>query len=391
MEEEFDEKTAFETDKMTRNWYHACMNETRIEEVGLNPLLDSLKSLGGWPVLEQEKKDYASFKWFEQVRLLNKEGQSIKTVMNHDIDVDNKNSSYMVLRLGQPILGLNRKHLLNGFNDTYVKNYYQYMVDAAVLLGGNRSRALSDLKKSLLFEVELANLSASKKERRSPNKFFIPVTLKELDNDTFTLQGISQPQSWLDYFRGLIQDSFRFTSGNLEYIDNRIDIEEDEVIIIRNPEYFINVLKLINRTEPRIVANYMSWRVVKASMSYLSKDARDIKKKYPMINGEEEETETRWKQCVKSAGFNQYMYDKGAAAASSMYVRRYFKKEHKAVVLQIIHYIRKSFKSIIDNASWMDDSTKLKAKAKLNNMKQIIGYVDEIINYDLMNNLHKGV
>jgi len=32
--------------------YHACMNEPKIEEVGLQPLLDKLHSMGGWPLLE---------------------------------------------------------------------------------------------------------------------------------------------------------------------------------------------------------------------------------------------------------------------------------------------------------------------------------------------------
>ena len=35
-----------------RSVYHACMNEPLIEEIGLQPLKDKLRSMGGWPVLE---------------------------------------------------------------------------------------------------------------------------------------------------------------------------------------------------------------------------------------------------------------------------------------------------------------------------------------------------
>ena len=40
------------TCSQVRSVYHACMNEPLIEEIGLQPLKDKLKSMGGWPVLE---------------------------------------------------------------------------------------------------------------------------------------------------------------------------------------------------------------------------------------------------------------------------------------------------------------------------------------------------
>ena len=109
------------------------------------------------------------------------------------------------------------------------------------------------------------------------------------------------------------------------------------------------------------------------------------------INGLKDGTTTRWKKCVESSGFNQYLYTEGAAAASSMYVRRYFQKQDKSKVLEIIRYIRQSFRSMIDNSSWMDEDTKINAKKKLNNMKEIVGYVDELLNGELMKRLHKGI
>lgn len=391
MEEESNDTAVFKTDEMTRNWYQACMNETRIEELGLNPLLDSLENVGGWPVLEQSENDYCSFQWFEQVKRLSREGHSIKTIMNHDIEVDNMNSSYMVFRLGQPNLGLNRKYLIMGLKDEKVQNYFQYMVDAAVLLGANKSMAIDDLKRSLLFEIKLARLLASRTERRGPNKFFVPVSVKELDNDKFDLRGISQPQSWHCYIQGLLHDASGFSQGKLNERNDSTDIKNDEMIIIRNPEYFIKVLKLINQTEPRVVANYMGWRVVMDSMRYLNKDAQNIKMRYDKISVSKDGTRARWKKCVESAGFNQYLYTKGAAAASSMYVRRYFQKQDKNKVLEMIQYIRKSFRSMIDNSSWMDEDTKINAKMKLNNMKEIVGYVDELLDDDLMESLHQGM
>ena len=161
--DEKDDSTPFETDKLVKKWYRVCINETRIETLGVKPLLNSLDILGGWPVLENlDENSYESFKWYDQVRKLAKEGFSINTVMKHKIGADDRNNSYRVLKLDQPKLGLDREYLIAGFDDQYVQHYYHYMIDAAVLLGANKTKAMMELKESLLFEIALANISTSK-------------------------------------------------------------------------------------------------------------------------------------------------------------------------------------------------------------------------------------
>ena len=231
-------------------------------------------------------------------------------------------------------------------------------------------------------------MSTPKSERRDKNKLYHPATLKDLDDDKYGLQGVAQPASWIDYFRQIVQDASKSNPGSKT--EEGVVVNENEKIIIRNPEYFKKVLKLIDETDPKIVANYMSWRVVKTSMKYLNQAAQDIKQKYDKAKTGQEEKKATWKRCVKSSGFNQYKYNKGAGAASSMYVRRYFKPEEKKVMLEMLSYIRKSFKAIIDSASWMDESTKTEARKKLDKMGQIIAYADEVIDENLINKLHQG-
>ena len=231
-------------------------------------------------------------------------------------------------------------------------------------------------------------MSAPKSERRDKNKLYHPATLKELDDDKYDLKGVSQPSSWVDYFQKFLQGASKFNPGSKT--EEGIVVDENEKIIIRNPQYFKDVLKLMNETDPKIIANYMAWRVVKTSMKYLNKAAQDIKQKYDKAKTGQEEKKATWKLCVKSSGFNQYEYKKGAGAASSMYVRRYFKPKEKEVMLEMIDYIRKSFKSMVDTSSWMDENTKIEAIKKLDKMGQIIAYANEIIDENLMENLHEG-
>jgi neprilysin len=50
--------------------------------------------------------------------------------------------------------------LVKGMTDKVVSAYYSYMVDLAVLFGADRSKAETELKESLNFEMALANVSS---------------------------------------------------------------------------------------------------------------------------------------------------------------------------------------------------------------------------------------
>ena len=63
-----------------------------------------------------------------------------------------------MLQLDEPNLGLSREYLTKGFDDEIVQAYYSFMVDIAVMLGAKKDRAMTELKKSLHFEMKLAEV-----------------------------------------------------------------------------------------------------------------------------------------------------------------------------------------------------------------------------------------
>lgn len=48
--------------------------------------------------------------------------------------------------------------LIKGIEDTNVRAYYDFMVDAAVIFGANKTDAEQELLDSLKFEIELAKV-----------------------------------------------------------------------------------------------------------------------------------------------------------------------------------------------------------------------------------------
>lgn len=51
---------------------------------------------------------------------------------------------------------------MKGVEDPIVKAYHEYMVDLAVILGAERTRAEAELFESLNFEIALANVHKKK-------------------------------------------------------------------------------------------------------------------------------------------------------------------------------------------------------------------------------------
>ena len=62
-----------------------------------------------------------------------------------------------------------------------------------------------------------------------------------------------------------------------------------------------------------------------------------------------------------------------------MYVTKYFNRDAKAAMDEMVRDIRKEFDQILDEIDWMDDKTKERAKKKLSTMKEYIGYPQEIM------------
>ncbi len=106
--------------RMARDVYRSCMDKERIEEAGTRPLIGILKRLGGWPVLHRDWND-TGYVWYEQVYRLRKAGYSVDYFVDFSVTTDLKNSSWRVLDLDQPGLGLSREYLIKGVDDEDVQ------------------------------------------------------------------------------------------------------------------------------------------------------------------------------------------------------------------------------------------------------------------------------
>ncbi|CAK9798490.1 Nep2 [Anthophora plagiata] len=338
--------------RLAKNLYKACMNKTIIEQQGLDPLLNILQTLGGWPVLEEDNWNENSFNWKESVYKFRKMGYSVDYFIDFSVGVDLKNSTKRIIDLDQASLGLSREYLSKGFEDKIVQAYYSYMVDIAVILGANKTVAKSELRESLDFEMKLANISLPNEKRRNATLLYNPMTVRELSK---TYPSIP----WKEYFNALLQPS--------------VQVDEEEVVIVSVPSYITSLEKLLATIPKRVQANYVMWRAAAASVSYLTDDIRKRQLQYSTALSGKTEREPRWKECVDTVSGSL------ATSVGAMYVRKYFKEDAKKNAMEMVADIREEFTKILQKIDWMDDETRKSALKKAASMSSHIAYPDELL------------
>ena len=162
------------------------------------------------------------------------------------------NSNRKILTLDELWLGLSRDYLIKGLQDTDVQDYYNQMVSMAVLLGAEEDTAKQEMEEALKVEIQMAELMLPEEDRRDIIDLYLhnTMTLKEV-------QKLYPNLPLLDYINGLM-------------LSQPVNIAEDELIMVADPKYVLQVRELLAKVPARVQANYMVWRIVQGSMWLLN-------------------------------------------------------------------------------------------------------------------------
>uniref|UniRef100_A0A8C6GSR2 Peptidase M13 N-terminal domain-containing protein n=1 Tax=Mus spicilegus TaxID=10103 RepID=A0A8C6GSR2_MUSSI len=242
--------------------YSSCMNEKAIEKADAKPLLHILRhSPFRWPVLEANigpEGVWSERKFSLLQTLATFRGQYSNSVfIRLYVSPDDKASNEHILKLDQATLSLAvREDFLD--NTTEAKSYrdalYKFMVDTAVLLGANSSRAEHDMKSVLRLEIKIAEIMIPH-ENRTSEAMYNKMNISELS--------AMIPQfDWLGYIK--------------KVIDTRLyphlkDIGPSENVVVRVPQYFKDLFRILGAERKKTIANYLVWRMVYSRIPNLSR------------------------------------------------------------------------------------------------------------------------
>ncbi|XP_057330759.1 neprilysin-2-like [Microplitis mediator] len=350
--------------RLAKTLYSSCMNKTYIEEQGYAPLMDILKKLGGWPVLEGDTWNDHESDWTTIVSNLRKLGYSLNTLLGFSINLDRANSSRRVIYLDDPVLGLTRLYLVRGFKGHIIEEYYRYMVDIAVILGADRRRAEKELMDSLEFEMKLAKISLPGIFQRNATLLHNPMTVAELSNAYPSI-------SWKKYFNRVLEPFYQF--------------DDNDTVIVSSPLFMSNFEQLMKVTSKRIQTNYLIWRAIASTVEYLNDEIRKRQLEFNEVLNGETDRGPRWKECV--ATVTRML----PISIGAMYVRNYFNKDARENARDMILDIRDQFMKTLKTVDWMDEETRKHALDKVASMTIYIAYPDELLNDTKLDGLYKNL
>uniref|UniRef100_UPI0037E91C72 phosphate-regulating neutral endopeptidase PHEX n=1 Tax=Semicossyphus pulcher TaxID=241346 RepID=UPI0037E91C72 len=350
--------------------YRSCLNETILEQMDAKPMLKTLRQPEfRWPVVGEglggdyqwSEKQWSLLKTLAEMR--NQHSKSV--LIRLYVSPDDKNSSHYVIKLDQASLSLpSREDYITNTSSAraYRAALLSLMVDTAVMLGAPEKAAVTQMEKALAFETKLAHILIPY-ENRTSESMYNRHTLSRLQRTI--------PQfDWLGFVKAVVESKD----------DPARSISSSEPVIVRAPQYFKELVKLINSTDPRTVANYVQWRTVFSRITTLSRRFLYRYLDYARVTTGTTSLTPRWDKCVN------YVENSLVYATGRLFVNTHFQEDKKHMMEELIEGVRWAFIDMLEKEnSWMDQPTKTRAIEKAHAVLAKVGYPEFILNDTYLN------
>lgn len=269
------------------------------------------------------------------------------------VGADAKNSNMNAAYLSPGQLGLpDRDYYVADDPDSKKKRaqYLDHITRMLQFLGDSEEEAALNAKKILAFETAMAEPRLDKVERRDARKTYNPMSISQLQNTT---PGIN----WNKFF-------------------GEIGATELDTVIVRQPKYMASLQSMLSVSNLSDWKEYLRWTLFNDAAGTLTTDIERANWEFysKTLRGAKEQLPRNERALATINGTV-------GEALGKLYVEKHFPAEAKKKAEEMIQNVVKAFETRIDNLTWMSDSTKIKAKEKLNTTTIKVGYPDEWKDY----------
>tara|TARA_S200000501_G_C20854956_1_gene757359 strand:- start:540 stop:2624 length:2085 start_codon:yes stop_codon:yes gene_type:complete len=266
------------------------------------------------------------------------------------VSTDKKNSMKHSAYLYGGNLGLPDRdyYLLESFSD--IRDKYLLHVSRMFKFLGYQDNICEEYAKIILeFETKIASSKMDKVERRDPSKTYNP-------------RSISEIKAMLPMFDW---DKYLYNIG----------IKPD-TIIVSDLNYFKTLGQILDANNISEWQIYFKWGILNSSASMLTEEIEIANWEFysKTLRGAQKQ-KPRNERAISSLNWSI------GQAIGKLYVAKKFPPEAKANAQEMIDNIIEAFKARIQNLTWMNDDTKIKAIDKLEKITVKIGYPDEWKDY----------
>lgn len=322
------------------DFYASAMNTEILEKKKFAPIEEDLKSIAALESSEELVKLVAEF---------HKKG--VGSFFGSGVDADAKDSSIYAFQLGQGGLSLpDRDYYLK---DSFAKQkqaYLEHVEKMFVLLGEPQETAKKDAKTVLDVETDMAQASRSRVDLRDPIKNYNKVKTADLISE-------NKDFPWTIYLK-------------------ERGIENISYAVVGQPEYLTALNKLIKSRNLSDLKTYLRWKVLHNAAPCLHEAAESETFNFfgKTLSGQEKQ-EPRWKRSSK------VIDGEIGEALGQLYVEKYFTKEAKERMAELVANLRTVFKEHLERLEWMGDETRKKAMLKFERFVQKIGCPEKFRDY----------
>jgi putative endopeptidase len=328
------------------DFYYTGLDSADIEKAGISPLQEQL-------TLIDNAKNTSDI--LNAAAILTTTGS--RNILGMRIDQDDKNSTKMMVQLGQTGLGLpNRDYYFKTDGRTSrIRTDYstKYLPTLLKLSGWDDAKATAGAKSSYDIEKFLADSSRKLEDLRDPYKNYNKMTVAALNRLT---PGIE----WNGLFKTL-------------------ELKPVDTVIVGQPEYYRAVTKALTVFSIDDWKAYLRCKLLTSYAPYLNSVLADESFRFSgkVLRGQKEQL-PRWKRVLDAE--NGLMGE----LLGQLFVKEYFSEKSKQRYMDEVEAIRQAYREHIMKLDWMSAETKQKALVKLNAIHPKVGYPDQWRDYSTM-------
>jgi putative endopeptidase len=330
------------------DFFQACTDEARIEELGAKPLQPLLHEIAAL----KSKHELGTFLAHQHLR-----SNGRGWLFGFGSTQDYNDASSVIAEAGAGGIGLPDRDYYTKTDAKSREIREKYLAHVAAMLGltgESKTEAKKDAETVLRIETALATASLTRVERRNPYNLSHKMTVEELDR-------IAPAVDWKSYLAA------SGITGSVHTLN------------VTEPKFFAEVQKEITAVPLSDWKAYLLWNAVHSAAPYLSnkfvaenfdfyrKTLRGVKSMPP-----------RWKRCVQLVD-----RDLGEALGQE-FVLRTFTPEIKAKTVDMTVRIEAAMRDEIRNLDWMTPATKERALEKLHAVANKVGYPERWRDYSTL-------
>jgi putative endopeptidase len=321
--------------------YAACMDEKRIDELGVEPIRPLLAEIDGLKDIDGVQSMIGRF-----------HAMGIAVPFGLYASSDNHDPSRVIADVSASGLGLPDRDYYVKTEERFQearKKYHSHVLKMLEMSGASRAEAMKGSEAVFAMEKQLAVASLDNVALRDPRATDHKTTFLELTN-------LAPDFDWPSYFAAA-----KLPRAALN---------------LQEPEFLKAVDRLMLEAPLASWKGYLKWHLVRAAAPHLSSAfAAESFAFNEQYLGGATEMKPRWKLCAESTDRQL------GEALGRKYVERYFPPEAKAGMQELVKNLLLAMGDTIRGLDWMSPETKKQALEKLRTFNPKIGYPDRWKDY----------